>query len=1739
MLRLSAVLPVLLVTLLQLGVSMPQHRNENNSRVQQFPALPIAYIETSRDGVAMLPIAELLSVGPELRGMPSRGLHLVRRSQSIPLALADNNGILDDGDTLYFVGSHPSGDTTYFDAYSSVAAFEVWFDTTRNPLRMWRDTTTNLPTTVRTRLFVARHIEEEHEYVQGWLDNGRYSQTNTTFVTETVPGEGWAWAVTYSLRPFRTVLFTAPEPDHDDSIRVTLRYSSISDDAYTTPDNRLQLLYGGAVRDSATYDGVRDSTMSFWLRPDRDGCLVDSLIFRNTVATTAAQAVDYITTAGIERAVAYRDQIVGSCHSAQAERLNLENFRSSRMIMCDTVAMRWNILDRTEQGALFRLAARTQPARLSIGVGDTAFVVLRDPIAIAWIDVRGNVQLYTDRDASSAAAFIGALGVGTPFVIAIADGGVLDDRLRSRLESEGSTTIATVSAQQAYVAVGIRGDRTVYREESGLGAAALIAWLPTSRGAAYKTIVPLDSGDHALVITGVAAVEHARLRKATGAELFADTNRADYLVITHRNFRSAAERLASFRSARNGVFARVVDIADVFDAFGRGEKSPHALKSFLRYAYEQWRKPAPRAVLLVGDASWDPRKVSSDAINDDFIPSYGKPVSDFWYTLIEGDDFIPEMSIGRLPVKTPEQADAITDKLIENDTMPWQRWQKQFLLITGGADPSEQYDFYQSAIYTLVPLLVEPVQRALCADTTIVSLYAGTTSGLPLPTEIVERINAGTGWVNYIGHGAPRSLEVGGWEPERLNNKGRYPILASFSCQIGAFAEPTTQALGEDFLSAPSAGMAAVIATTGFGIRSYDDIVNAGLLATIARTPVRTVGDVLNRAKQFLFDGTQTAINTIMQTTLLGDPLMRVPIDSVPHPVLDQSSLHVSSIPPAQLLTSDADSVRIEATVFNAGLYADSAFDVRIVRTYRDRSDTASTTIEALCHSERVGIVFPIRDMPGEHRLRFEIDPEGKLGQSYPPLEIPLYVYADRLYPVQPQAGWNVSLHDTIVRFLNPTSARVPFRYQALLLSSNGDTLQSSDREPVVELATHCQWRLVSTLSPGKRYTILLRGYNTQRQVWTPWLLLPVFVTDTAETDRVEHAEGIGGDWSSATAIGFERRSTGELFLGTHIPVELMSAGGYQYLHGDTVSVAVQPGYRLRVNGTNVATERSDEVGVHLAVIPAADSVPRTVRWYTTWTTSAVGRSWGGAASLISFLRDSVRDDEYILLTSCGNAWALQFAQYADQFSRVLADFGAQRASQLSGSRSYIFVGMRSQSRPYVFEKINLDTLGGGGDTIAASVALPIFPLRAELDLPVAGPAERWENATVVSQCSDKRIHIAAYGSEAPDGQQTLIVERDADSISLVEIPAERFRYLRLHVTFERDSGDFSPCSISKALVRYVPLPEFVVRFDSLDAAPLRGDTLIASMRLVNLVTRCGIRRGVARFELKGSDGAPIPLATLPDSIAVFSSDTTVAMQIPTLSLPELCTLDVELKAPMDLYDFNDNAALSFAVRTDDVPPDIIGYASGSQLGDTTLVPLHTTLECALLDSSRIAITDSTALVLRLNGVRLPAGAMRYVFYPTPQATMLDRWRSRSLVRAAVEADVELERGTNVLIVTARDASGNTTTRQYVLLVPNYLSLDSSSVAPNPSVSGSEATFRIAYRGFDQTAAAMLELYDVLGRRVHSQPLQLRFGTNEIVLPLVDQSSGGALQSGAYYWRVWLESLGADEAIGGMLVVVR
>jgi hypothetical protein len=388
-----------------------------------------------------------------------------------------------------------------------------------------------------------------------------------------------------------------------------------------------------------------------------------------------------------------------------------------------------------------------------------------------------------------------------------------------------------------------------------------------------------------------------KIERDETTSLASTMQRADYLVVSHGDFieSEGLKNLIDLRQSQ-GYAVLKVDIADVFDEFGHGMPSPYALKSFLSYAYVHWAAPKLKYVLLVGDGCYDRYGAEGDTL--DFIPvklrqtvKHGAAASDFWYTLLEGDDEIPDIALGRLPVRTLEECDAITQKIVmyENDP-PSGAWRNHFLFIGGngnvfrdqGLDLIQRtpYRFETSALFTLRD------------DRVDFDPYFGGT------TDLLEYFDQGCAVINFHGHGGGGIWADKGLlrveDVERIFSQGKYPFIMSMTCFTGAFESPTITSLADALLFSAEKGTNAFLGASGQTYVLNDYYMQREILDVLYKNPDMPIGDVVNFGKLFYkirYPFSYLVFTEMNQYHLLGDPAMRLSLPTTMVDVITDKSI--------------------------------------------------------------------------------------------------------------------------------------------------------------------------------------------------------------------------------------------------------------------------------------------------------------------------------------------------------------------------------------------------------------------------------------------------------------------------------------------------------------------------------------------------------------------------------------------------------------------------------------------------------------------------------------------------------------------------------------------------------------------------------------------------------------------------------------------------------------------------------
>lgn len=357
----------------------------------------------------------------------------------------------------------------------------------------------------------------------------------------------------------------------------------------------------------------------------------------------------------------------------------------------------------------------------------------------------------------------------------------------------------------------------------------------------------------------------SNLHGASGARL---------LVISHGALLSSVQPLVNFRqSAAGGSWSvKAVDVQNVYDEFGGGAHGPEAIAAYLQYAKANYN-PAPTHVLLVGDASHDPRGYFWP--DTDLLPTMF--VDDHWITG-QGDDSlapstvgpqglaVPSMAVGRLPARTAAEVTTMVNKIIAYQQRPIETPRKAFLVSDNRG--SSDHDFHAFSV-ELKSTLEDPTVSPSVSVSEVIRNPADPSGS---KAAVLTGLNSGPTIVNFFGHGS-----VGIWtsapvfrssDVPSLTNTNAPSLYLMMTCLNGWFTLPNFESLAETVLKADQGrGAVAVWASSGEAAPDQQRLAANKAVDELIRSPTKTLGQAFLVAK-----GAITDQNIVRNWTLFGDP---------------------------------------------------------------------------------------------------------------------------------------------------------------------------------------------------------------------------------------------------------------------------------------------------------------------------------------------------------------------------------------------------------------------------------------------------------------------------------------------------------------------------------------------------------------------------------------------------------------------------------------------------------------------------------------------------------------------------------------------------------------------------------------------------------------------------------------------------------------------------------------------------
>ena len=375
----------------------------------------------------------------------------------------------------------------------------------------------------------------------------------------------------------------------------------------------------------------------------------------------------------------------------------------------------------------------------------------------------------------------------------------------------------------------------------------------------------------------------------------------DLVIVTSEILRKQANRLADFRRQNDKLTVQVVSTQEVYNEFSSGKQDISAIRDFMKFLYD--RNPLKlKYLLLFGDACYDYKKrinVVSDETKNIYIPTYESreslhPIysfsSDDYFGFLENNEgewvensagnHTLEIGIGRLPVKSVQEAKDVIDKLIyySSSKNTVGDWRSKIAFVADNGDGNihqEDADTFAKQINVQNPSYQT---NKIYLDAFPLVVSTGIQRSPEAKKNLIQTLQQGVLIMNYNGHGSEEGLtdeqilRVG--DIQGFTNYNTMPLMLTATCQFGRFDDPNQVSGAELAILNPKGGAIALLTTTRPVYQNTNFVINQAFYKSVFK-PINgkmpRLGDVMIYTKN---NSLQGVINR--NFSLLGDPSMQL-----------------------------------------------------------------------------------------------------------------------------------------------------------------------------------------------------------------------------------------------------------------------------------------------------------------------------------------------------------------------------------------------------------------------------------------------------------------------------------------------------------------------------------------------------------------------------------------------------------------------------------------------------------------------------------------------------------------------------------------------------------------------------------------------------------------------------------------------------------------------------------------------
>ena len=448
----------------------------------------------------------------------------------------------------------------------------------------------------------------------------------------------------------------------------------------------------------------------------------------------------------------------------------------------------------------------------------------------------------------------------------------------------------------------------------------------------------------------------------------------DYIIVTHETLVDAAQRLADYRAARNGLRPLIVTQRQIFNEFNGGVADPVAIRDFMKYLYDMAGLDddlMPKYLVLFGNATFDYKGIETSPMQN-FVFNFQHYIDNDNLSRVDtygSDDFFGflgdsegswrrqdqnnrlDVQIGRFPVQTLEQANSMVDKVITFENLEeagdWRT------LFTFTADDNVNGQSNDRDLHTFNADFTAETIDENATGIRVRKLYQfsypveSTPAGQRVPqatTALVNQINNGTLTLHFSGHGSEQQLTqqrlFQSSDIPRLTNRNRPFIMVTATCSFGRYDDNVDFSGAEKLINHNNGGAVASLTTSRVVFTSSNPSVegdnNFALHIELTRQMVernpdgsnKTIGQIFKDTKNFVASNNEAAGNNRINSrkfVLLGDPAMSM---GLPEKQIEITSINgITDFSTGPLQIRSLDRMTIAGQVSDANGLPDTDFN--------------------------------------------------------------------------------------------------------------------------------------------------------------------------------------------------------------------------------------------------------------------------------------------------------------------------------------------------------------------------------------------------------------------------------------------------------------------------------------------------------------------------------------------------------------------------------------------------------------------------------------------------------------------------------------------------------------------------------------------------------------------------------------------------------------------------------------------